>query len=216
MSVQHINRYLLFTTNVRMTHSPLHFQDEWRKRGAEESFTGAWAEGREWPTPPAAETGDHYSQGELYRSRSIRRRAAHSSSSWDRRSLLSRWALQEQEQKKESDPLLQQLRQEIITLKVSFTRAGAEEGEWPTPPAAETGDHYLSRWASQEQEQKKESGPLLQQLRQEIITLKVSFAGAAAEGRGWPTPPAGSKSGEWPTLRGAEVGDYYLNRELIL
>jgi len=42
----------------------------------------------------------------------------------------------------ESGPLLQQLRQEIITLKVSFTGAGAEGGEWPTPPAVETGDHY--------------------------------------------------------------------------
>jgi hypothetical protein len=53
-----------------------------------------------------------------------------------------RRALHEQEQKEESGPLLQQLRQEIITLKVSFTRAGAEGGEWPTPPATETGDHY--------------------------------------------------------------------------
>jgi hypothetical protein len=44
-------------------------------------FTGAGAEGGEWPTPPAAETGDHFSQGELYRSRIRRRRMAHSSSS---------------------------------------------------------------------------------------------------------------------------------------
>jgi hypothetical protein len=36
------------------------------------------------------------------------------------------------------------------------------------------------RRALQGLEQKEESGPLLQQLRQEIITLKVSFTGAGA------------------------------------